>query len=665
MFPLFLFPPLANLSRRWPSIWAAVFLLLASACPAQSVLDDPLLREYRALETGNAPQPTPSAARAPARAIAPPPVAARSAVYPAPVAPASIPSVPAVAAPSTSAPGAATSGHVLFIPWASRRSASPQERAAQENAARPPLQAGLGAPRPDLGHLAPAPPPAATSVAPSATPYVERAPLSAVLDLDAGRNVDSATADALTLALWNEVQRPQRVHLQTIEATRHVLARQGLTPSDPYKTPPPLTRLSEALDADYLFLGNVDQAEGVWLLEVLLYSAATNSLVRSQAARSPGRFEGLLDQMPAMVRNLLEAVPARVMAKTEVRAAPGAPGGLDARGTGAHAENASGPSEVAPYSATLEEELQQLRRENARLNGLRGLGTGASTPLANTTSPPSTLEGSGETLPPVRYGNKEASRTKNILAKAPPAEPTPVAASADWPAPTPEPTPVAASPAVRTPAASEPIPNTPATAGTPAPAVTPARTPVAVTASPTPTPHIAPPPETPAADPQAEAKSLYELAMRLPKSSREALEPLRRAVELQPAKASYRDELMVRLLECKEYTDCARHATQLTREGKTDGALSLLYGAAAHTYLGDYKSALAALDLLLSKDPANGFALYNRAYNLKAMNDPRAVDAFEVYLKTAGNDPAQAQWVLDAHNKLNELRKATPASGKP
>lgn len=101
---------------------------------------------------------------------------------------------------------------------------------------------------------------------------------------------------------------------------------------------------------------------------------------------------------------------------------------------------------------------------------------------------------------------------------------------------------------------------------------------------------------------------------------------------------------------------------QFVKDGTLD-PMTLIFVGAAHTSLQDYSKALSTLDLALKQDPQNGYALFNRALNLELMKDARAEEAYRYYLKIARNNPSQAQWVMEAEKKIQEIEaaKAPPA----
>lgn len=481
-------------------------------------------------------------------------------------------------------------------------------------------------------------------------------PVLAVIDLESD-TVDPSALLTLTQAVWVEAQRAQRTRMLELDTTRHVLARHNLTPSDPYRPPPSRHQLAAVLNADYLILGEVDRYEKTYYANLWIYSASSNSLLKSATEISQGGFPDLLDKFPDNVQALMNALPA-----------------IGAAGNAAASPVASQP--LSQPVRMLQKELEQLRLENDRLRArLAQLGQHDLPNLATTPTPMPQPEASAmpispvrvdTELPPVKSDRKRPVRKKARLRP----DPTPTAlvvAEATQPTAIPSPAPTArptASPIAAQPTASEAGQGS--TGPTPTPA--PVRPPLVAEASPTPMPERAPSPsmesmpEPGSPEAKAMARKFYDESYKYPFNSRKGLEPLERAVMLDPNNPDYQQAYVTRLFYCGDYSDCARLGDEFAAAGSKNPEVHIFTGA-AYTALAEYQKALVAIERALRLSPDNLYALYNRAMNLYFLNDLKAAEAFRYYLKKAQNDPKQSQYVPQAEKYLRELEAAMQGSG--
>ncbi|HPS03039.1 MAG TPA: hypothetical protein PLA90_15980 [Candidatus Sumerlaeota bacterium] len=175
----------------------------------------------------------------------------------------------------------------------------------------------------------------------------------------------------------------------------------------------------------------------------------------------------------------------------------------------------------------------------------------------------------------------------------------------------------------------------------------------AVTPTPAPAPAKTPTP-APAADGKKQAREAFDKAIATPKDSQEGLAAAQEAVRLDPGNEEFEGELLQRLYQTGKHAEAAEL-------GKRVAVLSndpnvLLYTSAAHAALGQHQKAIEVLDILLKKQPKNGFALYNKAVSLSYLDTKKAKEAFQVYLNNSKDDPEQAAWVQDAQQKLQQLQ---------
>ncbi|MFW6286378.1 MAG: hypothetical protein ACOC29_00410 [Candidatus Sumerlaeota bacterium] len=458
---------------------------------------------------------------------------------------------------------------------------------------------------------------------PPSAPPAQGAPVASVLTIESeSRTVPPDVLSVLTQVVWNEFQRTRHTRLQRLRYTRHVLSQYDLTPSDPYKVPPSPRQIAEALNADYLVMGSADKIENIHLMELFLYDARANRIIDSRAARSSQGYQDLLQQVPDIVRDLQESIPAFK--------------DRDSADTGKESTASRGDDDVTDRLRALEMENARLRE--ALMNSTHRQENMAerldeSDPGATVTPEPYVPE----ELPPARGGNKMRQRKKfpgEVEANSP----------ADY----------YGAQAASAPSESTSPPSTPE----PTPRATPEPTPEA---TPEPTPEATPEPspvvsEEEMKERRKEAQGLYEEALRYPQDSTESLAPLRRAVELDEENTKYKETLIERLYSTGKYAECARLGEQFERQGIQSSMLAL-YTASAFTRLGEHEDAIEVLDRLLRREPENGYALYNKALNLSLMGrDVDAARAFERFLEVARGKPAFASWMREAENQLNKLR---------
>jgi tetratricopeptide (TPR) repeat protein len=436
---------------------------------------------------------------------------------------------------------------------------------------------------------------------------VSRAPILATLDLEHTRAVEPNTADSLSQVVWNAAQRVRGSQLKNRAYCQRVLAERGLTATDPYKMPPAPKQVASALDVDYLITGNLNKIEGVFVVELQLYNVSQDRVVSSLASEALPTPEALIEPIRDLVQKLIASVPAAVVVNP-------ASGGAESLKVASFKPESSGAKK--PASASRNGEEKKPLKEQKRVVAKDKSKSVAKPTLKPTPAPVVT--------PVAEAPAGETPRPEGVL-----------------PAPTPEPTP-AVEGAVPQPT---PAPEAVSPKPTPAPAVTPTPAPAAAK-TPTPTPA--------AADGKKQAREAYDKAIATPKDSPEGLAAAQEAVRLDPGNEEFEGELLQRLYQTGKHAEAAEL-------GKRVAVLSndpnvLLYTSAAHAALGQHQKAIEVLDILLKKQPKNGFALYNKAVSLSYLDPKKAKEAFQVYLNNSKDDPEQAAWVQDAQQKLQQLQ---------
>ena len=664
---MFRFPFLRSRTHsEHPGIWGVVlaasvtWMLLAppARTAAQSVVDSPALREYRELDQSRSDK-TPAAAED----LAPP-------VEPF----LSLPDIP----PPAPTANPASSKSKPSEKQASEEGAAGKPKVSKKTAASEKTRVPAppaGVVRPDNPQSAIRNPQSSTPPTPAGQPpapaeTIERVssadliPLVAVIDLETD-TLPPSQAEAATTQVWNGGQKAGRTRLVRLPASRHVLSVCNLTPTDPYRPPPSRRQMAEALQADYLIVGNVNRLEDAYVLELLLYNTALDSITRGRNAVTNTGLAGLLNKIPAMVEDLLKAVPYRALAAIpEV-----------SHGTRDVSADSGGKS---IREKLLEREVEQLRLENDRLQRqLAALGQAPQsggpdvaaagpddTGQPGSTGPAATPQEESQ----VREGHKRPTGVKvSVVAKrspvvpkevpgAPPSTtgerptpqpaPTPAGPRAEEPSATPKPTPVAGSVAPQPTPAPEPTPTPkPTPSGLPTLAPTPSIEPAAK-----PTPR----PVTEAEPDKEDAQTLYNESKRFALNAPEGIPPLEKALELAPDNVAYQRDLVTRLYSTGKVSACAERGEEFVRRGTVDESLNLYVGA-AYWSLKEYRKALEATDRVLKINPDNGYAVFNRAMNLYGLSEPGAAQAFHTFLDRFGGNPEFEKYAATARSSLNKL----------
>jgi tetratricopeptide (TPR) repeat protein len=435
---------------------------------------------------------------------------------------------------------------------------------------------------------------------------VSRAPILAVLDLEHTRAVDPNTADSLSQVVWNAAQRVRSSQLKNRAYCQRVLAERGLTASDPYKLPPAPKQVAAALETDYLIMGNLNKIEGVFVIELQLYNVSQDRVVSSLASEAVPTPEALLRPIPDLVQKLIASVPAAVLVN------PAASGAESLKVSSFKPE--TGGAKKAASSAARNGEGKKPPKEQKRV-----VEKEKSKAVAKPTPKPTPV--------PVVTPVAEANGTGDT------AKPEGV-----FPYPTPQPTPAPEQVSPK----PTPTPEGVSLKPTPVPVVTP--TPAAAAKTPTPAP----------ADSKKQAREAFEKARATLKDSPEGLAAAQEAVRLDPGNEEFEGELLQRLYQCGKHAEAAELGKRVAVLSNDSNVL--LYTSAAHAALGQHQKAIDVLDVLLKKQPKNGFALYNKAVSLSYLDPKKATEAFQVYLNTCKDDPEQAGWVQDAQQKLQQLQ---------
>lgn len=462
----------------------------------------------------------------------------------------------------------------------------------------------------------------------------EDIPLCAVIDLKTD-TLEPDGVKTLSQLIWNALERAGRCRLMRLDSSRLILARRDLTPTDPYRAPPTRAQMADALNADFLLVGNVNKFADVYVLELQLYSKSADAVLKSENTTLRGDFGALLEKADPMVQELIKLIPKKrlVPAAHGKSAAPDDPFAASEDG-------------MSSREKILSREIAMLRMENDRL---RKQLRGGAPEKAEANNADAAQKDAGR----IRAdGLRELEPVQGPRRKMPVSKKTRIA---PWSVGLGDEEVSAANPSdmseTTTNVADAGMRPSPSPTLEPTPVVTPEPTPDV--ADPTPTPAVS---ENPVAseEEQKEAKAFYAKAKVYPADSRDALPLLEDALKLDPTNLKYQTELIKRFYYCGMFSECARRGQLFARQQPADADTTYLnlYVGAAYYELGDFRNALQAAERILRKEPENPYALYNRALNLYMLNDSKASNAFRDFLDQVSDDPSP-----DLEAKVKEARE--------
>ncbi len=466
-------------------------------------------------------------------------------------------------------------------------------------------------------------------------------PIIALLDFQSS-TLNSGEQQALTQALWARMHKLGGVSLMPRHPTRGWLIRNDLhPPTTPYQQPVSPARVVEALRADYLITGHVDDIQGHFVVDYSVFSQRAGEPIRQDVEFRRVNLERMLSDFEALAAELRDValadhlgLPLEAFARTRGRSmASVAPAALHKRPSGLSKQR-------------LSEEV--------------------------------VLEAPGETSPPPdRHPEPEPLATE-VIAEAhmtpePPLQTEPVA-TIELPVPEHEPVEQLLA-EVREPPA-EPAGEVHAPAET---AERPDPEPVETTAHEEPAKTLteeAPPPveaeEIPKASPrppasgdktdiQEEARRLYESALTIERLSQERLDMLIQASKMDPEENLFHRMLANEYYNRELYEECIIHCDKALGRHPKDSML-LTIKASALFNLNKMPEARKANEAAIAASPDNLWAHYNLGLTLTMMEAEEAAGAWHRYLNKAKDDPTHNDLGLveDARQRLAELQ--TPSN---
>lgn len=453
----------------------------------------------------------------------------------------------------------------------------------------------------------------------SHTAYARSGPHVAMIDFESSTLVVDQLK-AISQALYARLDALPGVLLLPRGATRRWLIRNDLFPFTPYTRPVPGERVTSALKADYLITGHLDKIDGVFNLDVSLFSNREGRYILKDAKLKRDDLDALLQCFSLLSLSLYRAIQENEAAPAgTVITAPLMP------------EKTPAPEPVKPKGGSTKK-------------------NGRKTTAPRTTERPAEPRPAEET-PLTPRGAGTPQNDEQIFRPGAGRTPTPEATPEATPRITPRMTPRA----------------TPSPAATPAPSVT-------ATPRPTPAPTTtARPSVTPGATAEptaaAQARELYQEALKPGTPASERIQKLAEAVALAPAVGDYQQHLAMEYYNNGNYASCIGQCDKaIPSVDPADGEkISMLWTikGSALIELTQYDQAAQAQEKALQVNPKNFWASYNLALALTMAKSSRAAAAWNNFITMADNDPDQAGLVQRARQYLAGISAAPPSAPAP
>jgi Flp pilus assembly protein TadD len=465
-----------------------------------------------------------------------------------------------------------------------------------------------------------------------ATPTPSGAPIVAVLDFESN-TLPAEQVQALSAAFWSRLSAQGGMRLLPREETRAWLIRNDLYPYMPYQQPVPLPRVVQALKADQLVTGRIDQVQGAWNFELAMQKGQ-ETLPRQVARVQKGDLKDvmfLLDRAAAQARSEalglawrpLDAPPDSTVAApkntTRLKTATSAKQktGKTATIIEGHARRPAREKQLAMAEPVEARSAKSAHGKNGKVVRAQPVEETIPAPAKQpepqaAAEPKTTVEPLEPTAPNAGLAGVEVAQpAEHAAEKAAPSHPEPAKAE---PKPSPSPTPAVA------------LSHGSA--------------------------------ETGAAGGESDARALYKQAMEMEGGNPQRLAKLEQAATLAPADSEIQMRLAHDYYSAEKFEAAVTACDRALRSRPNDSMLYTIKGSALFE-LRRFAEARDAHTAALKADPANNWARYNLALALTQLKAPEATAAWRDYLKSARQDPAQATLLAKAQEQLATLEPAT------
>jgi tetratricopeptide (TPR) repeat protein len=477
-------------------------------------------------------------------------------------------------------------------------------------------------------------------------------PILALLDFETS-TLPHGEVQALSEALWAQLNLSGRARLLPREGTRRWLIANDLFPFLPYGPNVPMTRVIRQLHADFLVTGRIDRVQGAYCLELAIHGGGDEAPIFQDVGARVANLGEMTVSMNTLAGEALDAIESHAGQSWTTQGRPGDRGRMSVR---SEERSSTPPSVDKPPLKT------------SRPNKTR-VGSADEEPLA---ARPRRI---GEASVATRNASDEPSnRTKaKAKAKTKAKSKAPAAAIA-------RPAQTDALPAIG-PESQPARPSEP----TNGPVSGPAGAAPSASADMSPSAPASGAPETPAkgqaptgakgqASTDAKGQASTDAAQRADRLYKEALalglknpgrqEKLEEAVKLAPGDSARAQQLARDYFQLARYGDCVRACDAALAASPKNSQLLVIKGSAQFS-MSQWDAAAKTCRASVAADPGNDFARYNLALALGMMGSGEAGAAWKDFMDhAAANADAQIQGLLpDARQRLAELEKQ--ASKKP
>lgn len=491
------------------------------------------------------------------------------------------------------------------------------------------------------------------------------APIVALLDFDS-TTLSSDLQDAFAQALWAEFYQSPATQVLPRKELRRYLFAWDLYPHQPVGRQVSVAQTAEALKADYLIHGHINQTEGATMLDYRVYSSRLGAIITKNNDVRTGSLRDMALIIPDLGKAMLAAidyaedqespvVDSGAEDRTELLAGPQPLAGGNDGGAPAEVTVQEPVRPADPRAEAAAEERERVRRlEEAHRAAL-------------------TQSSAAVVVPPVAADRVNESGSEGVESEKP-EETAPESPTSRRPRPTelamvspiqelaPVESPGDAAPSTAR-VSLEPVrrPDSASDSG-----ATPAGDEVAIEenyfakSDPEPAPVSVEGSEAPIDMTSREAaREAYEKSRSLPPQDAVArIGLLEQAAVLDPTETEYAKSLALAYYKAGRYKDCIEASRKAAKLAPEDSIIQTILGSALFES-GRFEEARNAHERSLELDPSNLYARFNLALTLQALGSPRALAAWGEFLELSKGVAAQAQNRERALQYYDDLKAAT------
>jgi hypothetical protein len=488
-------------------------------------------------------------------------------------------------------------------------------------------------------------------------------PILALLDFETS-TLSRGEVQALSEALWAQINLSGRARLLPREGTRRWLIANDLFPFLPYGPNVPMTRVVRQLHADFLVTGRIDRVQEAYCLEMTIHGGGGEAPIFQDAGARVANLSEMTLSMNTLAGEALDAIERHAGQSWTAQGQPGDWSRMPVQ----NVQGEERPATLAGQASTL--------------------SNGDNPPLKSARPSKTRVKSSGKERLTVKRRRVEKVL---IAAKGVSDEPSDEAkalapaVAIGHPAQTDDTLPATASESISKPAVGahpspSPVKEIASTGRKTAP-FAPAKSvavagPVAAATALHPAEPASGPTSAAVGAPEASlkaqaptnaaerARQLYKEAFVLDVKNPDRQKKFEEAVELAPGEATCAQQLARDYFQLARYSDCVRFCDKALAISPKDSQLLVIKGS-AQISMSRWEDAVKSCRASVAADPGNDFARYDLALALEMMGSGEAVAAWKDFVGHASaSADAQIQGLLpDARQRLAAVEKQ--ASKKP